>query len=445
MHSLVRVLLLVLALLMVAPELDARQRRSRKGGRQPAKTTRTVDKVRNEQTQTQRKISETATKIDRNDRELSRQLGRLEALNADIATQKGQEQRLRSRVDSLGGAIKTTSDSIALLETDLESLRRAYADAMAKIQPSASMLNEMTFLFSAKSYSEAWQRLRYLRRFAEWRQEKADAINRTIDTIASRRQHLTTLRHSQDVAFRRAEETRRSLQAKQDESARMVSDLRRQDSQLRAQLARQRKQAAALDRELDRLIAAEQERIAREEREARAQAERQKAKGQKDKGKSGASSSSPSKPSQGQKEPPLMTAAAQTAKLTGSFAQNKGRLLFPVAGQYRIIRRFGTQPHPTLRHVTVDNSGIDIQAPGATARAVFDGTVSAIIRQEGYDNIVMLRHGRYLTVYAGLGSVSVTNGQKVKAGQTLGRLAGEVLHFEVRNERTKLNPSSWVR
>ena len=124
-----------------------------------------------------------------------------------------------------------------------------------------------------------------------------------------------------------------------------------------------------------------------------------------------------------------------------------------MSGRYKIVRQFGRQPHPTQRHVVTDNSGIDIEVPtGTSARAVFDGTVSAIFRQDGFNTIVMLRHGKYLTVYAGLSACNVRQGQHIKAGHLLGSIHSDpaddnrtILHFEVRDERQKLNPILWVK
>jgi septal ring factor EnvC (AmiA/AmiB activator) len=83
---------------------------------------------------------------------------------------------------------------------------------------------------------------------------------------------------------------------------------------------------------------------------------------------------------------------------------------------------------------------------------VFDGTVSSVFFMPGYQNIVIVRHGEYLTVYAGLGSLSISKGSKVKAGSDIGTVYSDpddggrtVLHFEVRREREKLNPLDWVR
>ena len=140
-------------------------------------------------------------------------------------------------------------------------------------------------------------------------------------------------------------------------------------------------------------------------------------------------------------------------KLNGSFEGNKGNLLFPVSGKYRIVRGFGRQKHPELEHVETDNSGIDVEAlSGSYARAIFAGKVSAIFKQPGFNTIVMVRHGSYLSIYANLAGLNVKVGDAVKAGQRIGSIYADpddgnraILHFELRKERQKLNPTLWVK
>jgi len=416
-------------------------------------TTRSADKIKKEQSTTQRKISETSKRITTTDKELKRQLNSLNSLNADIRQQDATVHRLRTHIDSLGTAITSTSDSIAILESNLDDLRTAYAKALRSLQPSAGEMDAIAFVFSAGSFSEAYSRVRYLNRFSEWRRRKAADIDQAIDRIARRRQHLTGLRHQQDKAYRQAEEARRSLSLKQNESEKLVTTLRRQGTQLKAELARQKKQAQALDRELDRIIAAEQQRIAREEA-ARKAKEAKNTKTTPRKTSADTNADTPSARAIASSRAETRSAAATSAtQFSGSFSANKGRLLFPVSGRYKIVRQFGRQPHPTQRHVVTDNSGIDIEVPtGTSARAVFDGTVSAIFRQDGFNTIVMLRHGKYLTVYAGLSACNVRQGQHIKAGHLLGSIHSDpaddnrtILHFEVRDERQKLNPTLWVK
>lgn len=460
-----RAVLIMVALLAVTVPADA-QRRAKKSTR--SQQQRSVEAVKKDKTRTQRQISEMTTKLNTTAKELNKQINRLNSLNADIEQSRSTVERLKTHIDSLGSEIHVTADSINVLEGELEDMRWAYQKAMRELQPHGGEMNALSFIFSAKSFAEAYQRVRYLRQFSAWREKKAAAIEEAIGRIAERRQHLTNLRHAQDKAYRKAEDTRRVLAQQQDESKQLVSNLRKEDSALRKSLTEQKKRASALDRELDKLIAAEQARIAREEaarKKREAQAKRKASQQASAKEKQGATvansqaSPSSSEASKSAKDVASANARTQTAastaanELSGSFESNKGKLLFPVSGTYKIVRKFGRQPHPTLPHVETDNSGIDIEVKkGAQARAVYAGKVSYIFKQDGFNSIVMVRHGKYITIYAGLASVGVKQGDNVKAGQNLGTIYSDpddanrtILHFEIRNERQKLNPTLWVR
>ncbi len=444
-----RCAVVMVAFLVVALPVDA-QRRKRAAAKAPAKTTRNVETVRKDKNVTQQRISETATKLKTNEKELNRQLNKLNSLNADIESNKVAVHSLRATVDSLGSQINMTADSITVLEKELVDMRRAYVEALKKMQPYSGAMSTYSFIFSSDNFKEAYRRIRYLRQFSAWRERKTSNIESAIERVAERRNHLTSLRHRQDEAYRKAEEAQKLLARQQDESKQMVTSLRKEDATLRKSLAEYKRKAAALDRELDRMIAAEQERIAREEAAKKKSA---KAQGGK-KGSASDVGNARSAKDVASANAKVQTAAeTAAADLTGSFASNKGRLLFPVAGKYKIVRRFGRQPHPTLPHVETDNSGIDIEvSKGAQARAVFAGKVSAIFKQDGFNSIVMIRHGKYITIYAGLAGVNVRQGESVKAGQSLGPIFSDtedsnrtILHFEIRQERQKLNPTQWVR
>lgn len=454
----------ILTAILLSSVMTAEGQNRRK--RQQRAPQRTVATVKKDKKSTERAISETSTKLQANTKSLNRQLNRLNSLNADIELSRAKADGLKQHIDSLGSEINVTTDSIKTLENEMEDLRLAYVKALRRLQPHSGVANELSFVFSAETFSEAYSRIRYLRRFSAWRERRVERLRFAVDRIAERQAHLTSLRNNRNVAYREAEETHRTLSKQQDESKRLVDQLRKEDSSLRRSLKEQKRKAAALDRELDRLIAEEQARIAREEAEARRKAEMSKKKSgdgsqlaDNSEGKSageagGGNNSKRSAKDVASANAKTRTAAAtDAAELTGSFAANKGRLLFPVAGKYKIVRRFGRQPHPTLPHVETDNSGIDIEtSAGTSARAIFAGTVSAIFKQDGFNSIVMVRHGRYISIYAGLAGVNVKEGDKVKAGQSLGRIYSDpddgdrtILHFEIRNERQKLNPSQWVK
>ncbi len=130
--------------------------------------------------------------------------------------------------------------------------------------------------------------------------------------------------------------------------------------------------------------------------------------------------------------------------ITGSFANNKGRLPMPVSGP--IVKRFGTYNVAGLSHVKLSSNGIAIKAsPGAPVRSVFKGEVTSVSHVGG-STLVMVRHGAYISVYLNLGSVSVSRGQQVGTGQTLGTVdSGGIFQFQLHKETQKLDPEQWLR
>ena len=66
--------------------------------------------------------------------------------------------------------------------------------------------------------------------------------------------------------------------------------------------------------------------------------------------------------------------------------------------------------------------------------------------------MVIINHNGYYTVYGNIASAAVKVGDKVKQGQSLGRLAEDqdnpghsLIHFEVWKNRTKQDPMAWIR
>ncbi|AXC51122.1 LysM peptidoglycan-binding domain-containing protein [Paracoccus suum] len=114
----------------------------------------------------------------------------------------------------------------------------------------------------------------------------------------------------------------------------------------------------------------------------------------------------------------------------------KGKLQMPVTGS--IVRAYSKGK----------NEGIDLSAPtGTPVKAAGSGTVAAITRDTDGVPIVVMRHdGELMTVYAGLDNLSVAKGDKVSAGQAIGKSSKSgVLHFEVRQGFESVDPESYLR
>jgi murein DD-endopeptidase MepM/ murein hydrolase activator NlpD len=100
-----------------------------------------------------------------------------------------------------------------------------------------------------------------------------------------------------------------------------------------------------------------------------------------------------------------------------------------------------------------DNPGITIctPRPGINAKSVFEGEVESVFNI-GDIKAVMIRHGKYFTIYSNLSSVNVAKGTHVKTGQVIGKVAvdeddgeGGKLEFVLMIESKNINPEPWLR
>lgn len=135
--------------------------------------------------------------------------------------------------------------------------------------------------------------------------------------------------------------------------------------------------------------------------------------------------------------------AGRPSVLPAPSANFAGRFAWPLRGI--IIGRFGSQGGGRV------NDGLNISAIGGTpVRAAAPGTVVYSGNEIGvFGGLVLIDHGGgWVTAYAHLGSLNVTKGDRVTAGQALGGV-GETgyvtqpqLHFEIRKDRKPINPQT---
>ena len=154
--------------------------------------------------------------------------------------------------------------------------------------------------------------------------------------------------------------------------------------------------------------------------------------------------------------------AAAAAASGGSGTKNpvftSGRFTWPVPGFYNITSYYGYRVNP-VSGIYKLHGGIDIASAGIYGKpivAAADGVVIAAgYNTGGFGNWVMINHGthggnQFATIYGHMcSSPVVSNGQTVKAGQTLGYVGstgnstGNHLHFEVRVNGDRVNPMSY--
>lgn len=458
----------------------------------PAKTKQLSqrERLQQEQKKKQQEIAQKKRRIAEIEKKVKQGLQDVMVLSDEINDKRRTIDTIRHSVAALDTAIAVADSQLVALQHELDEHRQRYVRSVRYMHRNRKVQNRMLFVFSAKNINQMYRRQRFVNQYATYQKAQGEAVKQKQEQVAQKQQELQTIRQKQADLLARGEQERQNLENKQAEQQRMVEGLKKEQKTTQALLAQQQKEEADLNARIERMIAEEiareQARLeaerkkkaeaeaarkkkqeqARQERERKLAAAREaerkakaEAKAAKDEKEKAAAKQrarlAEEKRKQAEREEAQAKKEERKAehfdepaadrKLSGSFASNKGRLPVPITGSYKIVRGFGQYAVEGLSSVHLDSKGIHLKGqPGARARCVFDGVVSRVFAK-GDRYIVMVRHGRYISVYCNLDAVSVGAGQKVTTNQILGSLGPDcILQFQLRNWTQLLNPRSWL-
>ena len=309
----------------------------------------------------------------------------------------------RMKVDSLTSRIDTMTSRYEAL------VRNAYRNRDAR--------KWYMYILASENIGQGVRRYGYLRHLSGELNMQGRRLKRERDTLDVMRTRLEQLRSdARRVRDSRAAEVEK-LHREEERSRALVSQLQNDRKKYLNQLSAKRKEVEVLNREIERLIAAEM-----------------------DGGGSG---------KKGGKAGGKKTSTKVDEALSKEFSANKGKLPWPAEG--RVVSHFGRHQHPVYTKVEMPfNNGVGVAMdPDGPVKAVFNGTVKQIVVIPGYNQCILVQHGEYFTFYCKLGSVGVKAGDKVKTGQVLGHVAtiGDEtqLHFQLWKGKEPQDPEKWLR
>jgi septal ring factor EnvC (AmiA/AmiB activator) len=372
-------------------------------------------------------------------------LNRLNLLSQQIQQRRKVIHLLNQELIVIDNEITSIRNEISSLERELNLKRGNYGASVQKLQRHHTSQDKLLFILSAENFSQSFRRMRYLREYADWQKKQATEITGRQKAIKAKWEVLEKTRAEKQSLLNVREDETRTLVEEEALQQKEIDELNRKQRQLQDDLRKKQRQAEALNQQIEKQIVEE---VARAEAEARASRESEE--------KTRESAGAKPKTDSNKRVADSKGGYAMTREeklLSDNFAANRGRLPVPVTGHYTIVGVYGEQQHQDLKYVRVVNNGIDIQATAnSEARAVFDGKVTSIFVQRGFNNSVIIRHGNYLTVYSNLSEVYVKQGDTVKARQAIGKIFTDsendnatILHFELWKEKDKQNPQPWLR
>jgi septal ring factor EnvC (AmiA/AmiB activator) len=341
-------------------------------------------------------------------KEKSASISALKILGNKLNLRESVIKGMGEEINLLKERIELNSLAIGMMEGDLVILKSEYSRAIVNSYKSKKLNPDIVYILSAKDYNQGYKRLKYLQQVTKLRRKESEIIAELKEQIEDSKYRLENdLMKISDLQTRELYQ-KNLLQSEQDRKQRMVKSLNAKEKQLQKDLEEKKKIARRIEKELARIIEAEKKKSA-------------------------------------------VTGLTPEQKLIGdNFLDNKGRLPWPVEKGV-ITEHFGTHQHPVLKYVTEKNDGIDITSSGKSkARSVYKGEVTAITAISGANITVIVRHGKYLSVYNNLINIKVKKGDKVETKQEIGDVFSDpgnnyscTIKFMIFEERF-LDPEQWI-
>lgn len=359
----------------------------------------------------QRRIAEATKILQQTQNKKKSSLGQYRALINQINERQKLINTIQTEVDFLNEEINENEQLIRALEEDLSNLKKEYTAMLYAAQKNKGAIQKIMFLFSAGDFNQFRRRLQYLEQYAEARKAQAREIEKVREYIDEQNRNLILSRNQKEALLNEQKEETRKLESLRKQQQQLLTQLGKKEKELREELKKRKADAAKLEKLIKSLVEKEVKRSA---------------------SKTGRIALTP-----------------EAAQLAATFEKNKRKLPWPVRAGF-ISERFGENNHPVLKGVKVKNDGVDIQSQeGEDVRAVFEGTVLTVAIIPGNNSAVMVKHGNYITVYAGIRNVSVKKGDKVMTKDVIGQVATDSngvskMQFQIWRDFEKLNPEDWL-
>jgi septal ring factor EnvC (AmiA/AmiB activator) len=340
-------------------------------------------------------------------------IGQLNALNYKIESQQSLTNSVSSEIELLNQQINEIGGIISAMQQDVEMMKAEYAKMLYASQKSNQALSKIAYVFAAGTFYQMVMRVQYMPYYAKVRRSQAEQIAEITALLIGQRESVEDIRRDKSTLLQEQIMRKNELtQLKQDQS-KLVAKLSSREKQVKSEISDRKKSVVNLEKVIAELIKKEIE-------------------------KSSAGKSSTK-----------FALTPEAKELSNSFAGNKSKLYWPVNAGF-IAQKFGTHPHPVYQNITVNNDGVDIQTnENEQIRAVFDGEVKYVAFVPSMNNVVMVQHGEYFTVYAKLKDVAVKKGDVLSAKQIVGTVYTDKdgtseIQFQVWKNNQKLNPESWL-
>ena len=370
-----------------------------------------IDAIKKKNEKTEREISYLNKLLENARKDKSSTIQKVSIINQKIDKGKEMIQSLMNEVNYLDGQIKKNESVKYGLESDKQRMLEFYSKMVYETWKKRNESDKLIYIFSSSSFAQAYARYKYFEQVQDYSKRQIQLIEQTNDSLTAINRELSKLIILKSETQSKITSQNNQLIREQNEANTYIADLKKKEKELLRKLNIEIKNRERFKKELEKLIAAQAK-------------------------KSGSKNST-------------YKLTPEEKLISDDFAKNRGKLPWPVEQGF-VSEKFGVNVHPVFKQVKLNNAGITITTSrNADVRAVFKGVVTEIMFIPGDNNVVIVRHGNYLTVYSNLVEIFIKKGDTVNVKQKIGKLAvssgnNSTLNFQVWRDKDNLDPQLWL-
>lgn len=222
----------------------------------------------------QKKIKEQENALRANQEDVKKRLQDLVILNGEIGQRQKNIEGIQKDINYIDGNIGILQAQLKTLEQQLQDRKNKYIRSMRYMTRHHSVQEKLMFVFSAKSLSQMYRRLSFIRQYSAYQKAQGEAVKAKQIQVNDKHEQLQNIKGHKNTLLYKGQQEKNVLESKQNEQQQMVQGLQKQQKTIQAVIADQRKKDAAINAQIDHLIAQE---VAKARARAAAEAQRKAA------------------------------------------------------------------------------------------------------------------------------------------------------------------------
>lgn len=199
-------------------------------------------------------LKETQAQLEATKKDHKATMSQLNALQAKLNARERLIRNINQEMGNLDNDIKNSSSEVQTLRGNLKVQQERYAQSVRYAYANRSSYNTLSFIFSATDFNDALRRMKYMKRYREYRKNQVDEIRSTQTKIEQKINVLSTVKNQKGQLLSAEEQQKLALQEERNETNKVVEELKGREKELVADVENKRKVTKRIDNAISEAI-----------------------------------------------------------------------------------------------------------------------------------------------------------------------------------------------